>query len=188
MNEGTHCEEDKVGFVFLARREEESIEVGVRYTDVLSLSTGVRSHRDLSNISVYAQSRCQGTKMYIAVSSSRESGVDDGAKSSLALLTVEATSTSDLSPLVSPATTRSDRAEGQVRTLKGMQTRSPTLSRATPVPMAVMIPMFCSSTRQLKRRVEGEGLPPPHDQRRFLAQLRSDPHTCGGQTRRWHWS
>jgi hypothetical protein len=71
-------EKNEISFMLLASRELESVEVGIRNSDILCLSYPIRSHGD------------------ITISTSGKSGVDTSAESSSALFTVTASAISDV--------------------------------------------------------------------------------------------
>jgi hypothetical protein len=71
-------EKNEISFMLLASRELESVEVGIRNSDILCLSSPIRAHGD------------------IAISTSGKSGVDTSAESSSALFTVTASAISDV--------------------------------------------------------------------------------------------
>lgn len=71
-------EKDKVSLMLLASRELQGIEIGIGNSDVLSLTTSVGAHGD------------------VTISTSSKAGVDAGAKGSSALLAVAAATVSDV--------------------------------------------------------------------------------------------
>lgn len=71
-------QQNKISFMLLASRELESVKVSVRNSDILSLSSSIRAHCD------------------ITISTSGKSGVDTSAESSSSLFTVTASAISDV--------------------------------------------------------------------------------------------